>query len=133
LNERQHDRGALTAAIGAGEEPRLPPESNSAQLALRRIVAEADAPVIEEAREDVDALSLRRAAKRSAGEEPLIERSGAKMASNFCTASNAIGAPCCGRPPRCRSRANEQVPAVGDGVQDAVQRGIVLQREAGPA
>jgi len=32
LNERQHDRGALTATIGAGEQPRLPPESNSAQL-----------------------------------------------------------------------------------------------------
>jgi hypothetical protein len=37
------------------------------------------------------AMSLRRAARRSSGEEPLIERSSAKMASNFCTASKAIG------------------------------------------
>src|ERR1700745_507429 len=47
LNERQHDRRALTTAIGAGEQPRLPPKSNSAQFALRCIVGEADAPVLE--------------------------------------------------------------------------------------
>jgi hypothetical protein len=56
VNERQHDRGALTAAIGTGEQPRLPPESNSAQLAFGGIVAQADATIIEEARERVDAL-----------------------------------------------------------------------------
>jgi hypothetical protein len=32
LNERQHARGALTATIGAGEQPRLPPESNLAVI-----------------------------------------------------------------------------------------------------
>ena len=56
LNERQHDRCALTAAIGAGEQPRLSAKSNSAQLTLRRIVAQTDAAILEEAREDVDAL-----------------------------------------------------------------------------
>jgi hypothetical protein len=56
LNQRQHDRGALAAAIGAGEQPRLPAESNPAQLALGRIVAQTDAAILEEAREDVGAL-----------------------------------------------------------------------------
>jgi hypothetical protein len=37
------------------------------------------------------ALSLRRAATRSAGDKPLIARSRAKMASNLETASKAIG------------------------------------------
>jgi hypothetical protein len=37
------------------------------------------------------AISLRRAATRASGDEPLIERSSAKIASNFRTASNAIG------------------------------------------
>jgi hypothetical protein len=32
LNQRQHDRGALAAAIGAGEQPRLPAESNLAVI-----------------------------------------------------------------------------------------------------
>ena len=32
LNERQHDRCALTAAIGAGEQPRLSAESNLAAI-----------------------------------------------------------------------------------------------------
>ncbi len=39
LNEREHDRGALAAAIGAGEQPRLSAKGNPAQLALGRIVA----------------------------------------------------------------------------------------------
>jgi hypothetical protein len=34
---------------------------------------------------------LRRAARRASGDEPLIERSNAKMASNLPTASKAIG------------------------------------------
>src|SRR5271156_5520345 len=38
VNERQHHSGALPTAIGAGEQPRLPPESNSAQLAFGSIV-----------------------------------------------------------------------------------------------
>jgi len=37
------------------------------------------------------AMSLRRAATRACGDEPLIERSNMKMASNFPTASKAIG------------------------------------------
>jgi hypothetical protein len=36
-------------------------------------------------------MSLRRAATRASGDKPLIERSSAKMASNFLTASKAIG------------------------------------------
>ena len=55
LDQREHDRGALAAAIGAGEQPRLAAERNPAQLALGRIVAQADAAVLEEARERVDA------------------------------------------------------------------------------
>jgi hypothetical protein len=34
---------------------------------------------------------LRRAATRSAGARPLIDRSAANTASNFCTAAKAIG------------------------------------------
>ena len=37
------------------------------------------------------ATSLRRAARRSAGDNPLIDRSAANTASNFCTAAKAIG------------------------------------------
>src|SRR5580704_4731457 len=37
------------------------------------------------------ATSLRRAAARASGDKPLIERSSMKMASNFATASKAIG------------------------------------------
>src|SRR5712671_471034 len=37
------------------------------------------------------AMSLRRAARRSAGDNPLIARSSMNTASIFCTASNAIG------------------------------------------
>src|SRR5580704_9686196 len=46
LNECQHDRGALTAAIGACEQPGLPPESNPAQLTFGGIVAQADEAVV---------------------------------------------------------------------------------------
>ena len=56
VNERQHHCRALTAAIGAGEQPGLPAKRNSAQLAFGGIVAQADAAVIEEAGKDVDAL-----------------------------------------------------------------------------
>ena len=37
------------------------------------------------------AISLRRTATRASGDNPLIARSSAKIASNFCTASKAIG------------------------------------------
>jgi len=37
---------------------------------------------------------------RASGEQPLIERSSAKMASNFCTASKAIGEMVVGLPLR---------------------------------
>src|ERR1700693_6111381 len=56
LNQRQHDRGALAAAVGASEQPTLPAKGNPAQLALGCIVAQADAAILEEAREDIDAL-----------------------------------------------------------------------------
>ena len=32
VEQRQHDRGALAAAIGAGEEPRLPAKGNLAVI-----------------------------------------------------------------------------------------------------
>lgn len=48
LNERQHDRGALAAAIGAAEQ----------QLALGRIVARADAAIVEEAQKTSMRLSI---------------------------------------------------------------------------
>jgi hypothetical protein len=41
--------------MAAGEQPRLADKGNSAQLALGRIVAQADAAILEEAREHVDA------------------------------------------------------------------------------
>jgi hypothetical protein len=89
---------------------------DAAQGPFGGIVVEAEATVVEAAREDVDALehivhglrhfvlarelprsrfiqsmrsftsgttSLRRAATRASGDEPLIERSSMKMASNF--------------------------------------------------
>ena len=58
VNERQHHSGALPTAIGSSEQPRLPPESNSTQLAFSSIVAQTDATVIEEARERIDGLSM---------------------------------------------------------------------------
>ncbi len=56
LNQCQHDRGALAAAIGAGEEPRLSPQRNSSERAFGGVVAQANPAVIEEAREGIDAL-----------------------------------------------------------------------------
>src|SRR5215831_16488785 len=56
LDQRQHDRGTLTAAIGARKQPRLAPKSNSSQRALGCIVAHADPTVIKKARECIDAL-----------------------------------------------------------------------------
>jgi hypothetical protein len=48
VNQREYDRGTLAAAVGPREQPRLAAESNPAQLALGRIVAQADAAVLEE-------------------------------------------------------------------------------------
>ena len=41
VNERQHDRGALAAAIRSDEQPGLSPKGNSAQHTLGCIVAHA--------------------------------------------------------------------------------------------
>ena len=46
-----HEGGALTAAIGAGEEPGLAAEGDAAQRALGGVVGQADAAVVEEAGE----------------------------------------------------------------------------------
>src|SRR6266852_8503403 len=54
LNQCQHDRGALAAAIGAGEEPRLSPQCNSSERAFGGVVAQADPTVMKEAREGID-------------------------------------------------------------------------------
>src|SRR5262245_64377610 len=56
LDQRQQDRGTLTAAIGAGKQPRLAPKRNSSQRALSCIVAHADPAVFKKARECLDAL-----------------------------------------------------------------------------
>ena len=56
LDQRIHHGRPLAAAIGAGEQPRLAPERNAAQLALGRIVGEANPAIIEEAREGAPAL-----------------------------------------------------------------------------
>src|SRR3546814_1203017 len=47
-DERVHECGALAAAIGAGEQPRLPAQGDASQRALGGIVRQADAPVVEE-------------------------------------------------------------------------------------
>src|SRR5215510_13984473 len=55
-DEAVHGGGAISAAIGAGEEPRLPSECDTAQAALGGIVRKTDAAVIEEACEGGPAL-----------------------------------------------------------------------------
>ena len=55
-DEAVHGGGALPAAIGTGEQPRLSSQSNSAQCSFSRIVGQADATVIEEARKRRPAL-----------------------------------------------------------------------------
>ena len=76
LDQRQHDRGAFAAAVGASEQPCFSSESDAAQCAFGGVVG---------------AISLLRAARRWSGDSPLIARPRVKMASNFCTAANAIG------------------------------------------
>jgi hypothetical protein len=51
-----HRGGALTAAIGAGEEPRLPAEGPAAKAAFRSAVREAHASVVKAARKGGPAL-----------------------------------------------------------------------------
>jgi hypothetical protein len=48
LDQRQHDRGAFAAAVGADEQPCLSSESNAAQRTFGGVVADADASVGEE-------------------------------------------------------------------------------------
>src|ERR1041384_13239 len=52
----KHRCGALAAAIGAGEQPRLAADSYSAQCPLGGIVGQADAAVVQEAGEGRPAL-----------------------------------------------------------------------------
>ena len=46
-----HDRPALTTAIGAGEQPVAASQSQAPNGALRRVVGEANPPIIQEASE----------------------------------------------------------------------------------
>ncbi len=55
-DQRVDRSGAPVAVVGAGEGPVLSPESNGPQLAFRRIVRHAKAPIIEEAGEGVPAI-----------------------------------------------------------------------------
>ena len=55
-DERRHDGGTIGAAVGPGEEPGFPAECKAAQAALRSIVRQADATVVEEAGEAAPAL-----------------------------------------------------------------------------
>ena len=55
-DQRVHEGGALGAAVGAGEQPRLSAESKAAQRPFGGIVRQADAAVVEEAGEAVPAL-----------------------------------------------------------------------------
>ena len=48
-DQRGHDCGAVGAALGAGEQPRLPPQGKSAQRAFSRVVGQADPAVVDEA------------------------------------------------------------------------------------
>src|SRR4029077_8842584 len=50
--------GALTASVGAGEQPSLPSESQAAQRPLGGIIGQADAAVLEEAGEGSPALEV---------------------------------------------------------------------------
>lgn len=47
-DEAEHERGALSSAIGAGEEPGLSAQGDAAQGALRAVVRQTDAAVLEE-------------------------------------------------------------------------------------
>ena len=58
LDQRVDRRGALAAAIGAGEQPVLAAQGDAAQRALGGVVGQADAAVIEEAGEGGPALQL---------------------------------------------------------------------------
>ena len=49
-DESVDSRGALATAIGTGEQPRLAADCDAPQRSLGRVVGQADAPVIEEAR-----------------------------------------------------------------------------------
>ena len=57
-DQRVDRSGAPAAVVGAGEGPILSPESNGPQLAFRRVVRHAKAPIIEEAGEGVPAVEL---------------------------------------------------------------------------
>src|SRR5450631_3780614 len=50
-DEAVHHRGALAAAIRAAEQPRLPTQSDATHASLGGIVGQADATIVEEARE----------------------------------------------------------------------------------
>ena len=56
LDQGKHCRGALAAAIRAGEQPRLAADCDAAQCPLGGIVGEADAAVVQEAGEGWPAL-----------------------------------------------------------------------------
>ena len=56
LNQRQDDGGTFAAAIRSREQPRLSSECDASQRAFSGVVAEADASIVQEASEHVDAL-----------------------------------------------------------------------------
>jgi len=75
-DEAEHHRRPLATAIRAGKEPRFFAKSNFAQRSLGRIVAEAYAAVVEEAREGVPALEeVVQAFVRSLWRDTLARRS----------------------------------------------------------
>ena len=55
-DERIDGRGALAAAVGAGEEPGFAAEGDAAQRAFGGVIGQADAAVVEEAGEGGPAL-----------------------------------------------------------------------------
>ena len=56
LDQRVHEGGPLAAPVGAGKQPGLAPERDPAQRPFGRVVRQADAAVVEEAREGGPAL-----------------------------------------------------------------------------
>ena len=56
LYQRRHDGGPLGASVRAGEQPRFTSECKAPERPLRRVVAETDPPVVEEAGEGRQAL-----------------------------------------------------------------------------
>jgi len=103
LNQREHDRGAFAAAIGAGEQPCLATERDAAQRPFGCVVADADAAIAEEAGKRVDAFEH---VVKSLGDgvvvrqlRPLLFHPRDELVDQRCNISAARGEALLGRQP----------------------------------